>query len=157
MGVEWAVAPNQTWQIPGATMETNTELARQLVQRIAGLEFDSAAHANEHSIEVELPFLARLAPTTRVVGITIASGSLDRCRCFGQDLALLLSELDVQPLLIISSDMNHFATDEENRRLDDMALQAMETLDPAALYDTVSANGISMCGVLPAEQFCVLN
>ena len=84
------------------------------------------------------------------MGVTIGSGNLERCRRFGQDLALLLSELDVQPLLIISSDMNHFANDEENRRLDELALQAMATLDPAALYDTVSANGISMCGLLPA-------
>jgi AmmeMemoRadiSam system radical SAM enzyme/AmmeMemoRadiSam system protein B/AmmeMemoRadiSam system protein A len=149
-GVEWAVAPHQSWQIPGANIDSNLELAQQLVARIEGLEFDSAAHANEHSIEVELPLLARLAPATRVVGITIGGGSFEQCRRFGQDLALLLSEQETQPLLIISSDMNHFATDEENRRLDERALQAMETMDPAKLYDIVRAESISMCGVLPA-------
>jgi AmmeMemoRadiSam system protein B len=46
--------------------------------------------------------------------------------------------------------MNHFASDTENRRLDEMALAAMETLDPEELYGTVMANHISMCGVLPA-------
>ena len=40
--------------------------------------------------------------------------------------------------------------EEENRRLDELALQAMETLDPALLLKTVRENNISMCGVLPA-------
>ena len=54
------------------------------------------------------------------------------------------------PLLVISSDMNHYASDAENRRLDAIALEAMETLDPAKLLATVQDQQISMCGVLPA-------
>ncbi len=53
-------------------------------------------------------------------------------------------------MLLISSDMNHFATDAENRRLDALALAALERGDPEALYETVTRNSISMCGVLPA-------
>ena len=46
--------------------------------------------------------------------------------------------------------MNHFATDEETRRLDEVALAALERLDPEDVYETVTDNNISMCGVLPA-------
>ena len=46
--------------------------------------------------------------------------------------------------------MHHFASDGENRRLDEMALAALETLDPEEVYATVMENEISMCGVLPA-------
>ncbi len=53
-------------------------------------------------------------------------------------------------LLVISSDMNHYASDAENRRLDAMALSAMQTLDPERLDATVRDNRISMCGVGPA-------
>jgi len=53
-------------------------------------------------------------------------------------------------LLVISSDMNHFATDQENRRLDEMALAALDQLDPDHLFDVVHSNNISMCGLLPA-------
>jgi AmmeMemoRadiSam system protein B len=58
--------------------------------------------------------------------------------------------LDQPPLLIISSDMNHYATDRENRRLDQIALDAIRELDPAIVYHTVRDHNISMCGVLPA-------
>jgi AmmeMemoRadiSam system protein B len=149
-GLEWAVAPHATWSIPGATLASDPELARQLCQAIGGLQMDAAAHASEHGIEVELPFIARLAPQTKVVGIAIGGGDLVRCREFADGLAKVISSMPEQPLLVISSDMNHYASDAETRRLDEMALAAMETLDAEKLYETVTSRHISMCGVLPA-------
>jgi AmmeMemoRadiSam system protein B len=150
-GVEWAVAPHDTWALPGGTLRSDPELARKLAEAIPGLELDSAAHQREHAIEVELPLLARLAPDTRVVGITIGAGDLARCRQFATGLANVVRDMQPRPLLVISSDMNHFANDEENRRLDAIALDALETLDPAAVFDTVvTRHNISMCGVRPA-------
>jgi AmmeMemoRadiSam system protein B len=46
--------------------------------------------------------------------------------------------------------MNHYATDAENRRLDAIALAALDRLDPDEIYQTVTENNISMCGLLPA-------
>jgi AmmeMemoRadiSam system protein B len=149
-GMEWSVAPHQTWSIPGGNVPADPQLAQQLVAAIPGLALDAAAHAQEHAIEVELPFLARLSPQSSVVGIVIGAGDLARCRDFAAGLAQVVSSLPEPPLLVISSDMNHFASDEENRRLDEIALSAMETLDPERLYDSVKREHISMCGVLPA-------
>jgi AmmeMemoRadiSam system protein B len=150
MGVEWAVAPQQSWSMPGFTVESDTKLARQLSAAIPGLELDSLAHQREHAIEVELPFIARLAPQSKVVGIAIGGGDYVRCTQFAEGLAGVLRDREDMPLLLISSDMNHFATDAENRRLDEMALSALDTMDPKAIYDTVTGNRISMCGLLPA-------
>lgn len=149
-GVEWAVAPHSAWVIPGASLKGDLPLAQTLAERIDGLQLDAAAHAQEHCIEVELPLIARLAPDATIVGIVIGGGNLQRCQHFGRQLANVIAELPQPPLLVISSDMNHFATDEENRRLDELALTAMESLDPAKLFETVTSNAISMCGMLPA-------
>jgi AmmeMemoRadiSam system protein B len=51
--------------------------------------------------------------------------------------------------LVISSDMNHFADDAQTRRLDRLALDAVATLDPENVYETVRRNRISMCGMAP--------
>ncbi|MDX1948008.1 MAG: AmmeMemoRadiSam system radical SAM enzyme [Pirellulaceae bacterium] len=149
-GVEWAVAPHEKWAIPGATIPSDPALARQLVEAIPGLALDAAAHAQEHAIEVELPFLARFAPQSKVVGIVLGGGNLARCRGFAAGLARVIRTLPEQPLLVISSDLNHFASDAENRRLDEIALEALETLDPERLYETVTRHHISMCGLIPA-------
>ncbi len=149
-GMDWAVAPHLVWSLPGGDIAADPELAKKLAAAVDGLELDAAAHQREHAVEVELPFLARLAPGTRVVGIVMGGGSRELCRQFGADLASVIQEMDPPPLLIISSDMNHYAPDEENRRLDELALEAMESLDADQLHSTVRRHSISMCGVLPA-------
>ena len=150
VGAAWAVAPHRVWQLPGGAVASDRELAEQLAASIPGLKLDAAAHAQEHAIEVQLPLVARLAPATRVVGITIHSGGLDDLQRFGRQLAAALASQSKRPLLVISSDMNHFAGENETHRLDRLALDALKTLDPAALYTTVMSNRISMCGVCPA-------
>jgi AmmeMemoRadiSam system radical SAM enzyme/AmmeMemoRadiSam system protein B/AmmeMemoRadiSam system protein A len=149
-GVDWAVAPHQVWKLPGGDVASDYELAMKLVEAIDDLEADSAAHQNEHGIEVELPIIHRLAPDAKVVGITIGGGNLQRCELFAEQLAGVIREMDERPLLLISSDMNHYATDAENRRLDAMALKEFDALDADALLNTCRANHISMCGVIPA-------
>jgi len=150
MGANWAVSPHRTWSLPGRNVESDPELARQLAAAVAGLELDAAAHAQEHSIEVQLPILARLAPDARVVGISIRSGDLASLQGFADELAGVLRDMPERPLLIISSDMHHEGNDKETRRLDRLALDCIERLDPAGLYETVTRNHIRMCGVLPA-------
>jgi AmmeMemoRadiSam system protein B/AmmeMemoRadiSam system protein A len=150
MGVDWAVAPHRRWLYPGAAVESDVDLARALCDAVGGLELDAAAHQGEHGVEVELPLLARLAPWAKVVGVAVGEADLDECRRFAAGLAGLLRGREEQPLLLVSSDMNHYASDAETRRLDAMALSALETGDPELLYNTVRDNEISMCGVLPA-------
>src|SRR5205823_6322698 len=83
---------------------------------------------------------------TLVVGLAIGGGDWEHCQQFAHGLAEVIRQLPEPPLLLISSDMNHFATDRENRLLDEIALAAMEQLEPAKLLATVSDHNISMCG-----------
>jgi AmmeMemoRadiSam system protein B len=85
-----------------------------------------------------------------VVGIALGAGDLDRCRRLAGGLADVLRGRPDPPLLVISSDLNHYADDAENRRLDAIALAALERLDPAHVYEEVTRHKISMCGLLPA-------
>ncbi len=48
------------------------DLAQKLVENVPGLQFDVAAHEQEHGIEVQLPILERVAPNLKVVGLAIS-------------------------------------------------------------------------------------
>lgn len=149
-GLDWAVAPHRAWSFPGGQLESDLELARAMVGAIPGLQFDAAAHREEHGTEVELPILHRLAPQTRVVGVCVSGASLERCEGFARGLASVLEHFLEPPLLVISSDMNHYANDAETRRLDALALAEFDRLDEDALFETCQSNHISMCGLVPA-------
>ena len=146
-GARWAVAPYQQWLFPGGQLAGDPDLASRLAAGVEGLELDAAAHREEHAIEVQLPLLACVAPQIRLVGIAVGDSPLPELLRFGVAMSVVLRDLPERPLLIVSSDMNHFADDQETRRLDRLALDAIATLDPEALYETVQGNRISMCGM----------
>lgn len=150
-GVDWAVAPHDTWQLsPKASMPGDVELARRIAESVPGMELDAVAHRREHGIEVQLPLLYRLSPKTRVAAIAMSGGGYDELESTAKALANCLSSLEKPPLLVVSSDMNHFADDEENRRRDKLALAALEANDPQGLLQVCASENISMCGQIPA-------
>lgn len=150
VGADWAVAPHRAWSIPSGEVRSDPELAAKLAEKVDLFELDAAAHAPEHSIEVQIPILARLAPSARVIGIAMQGGGLAAIQKSADQLAAVLSEMPRPPLLVVSTDMNHYADEATTRRVDRMAIDALESLDPERLFNTVRENRISMCGVLPA-------
>ncbi len=148
-GPECAIAPWQKWLFPGGGIETNVQLSQQLADEVSTLVLDDRPHRDEHAIEVQLPLLARFAPDSQLVGITIGRVDLKQCQMMAAELAdVLRSRLD-DVLLVVSSDMNHFADDAENRRRDELAMQAIKQLQPEQLYRTCHQHHITMCGMLP--------
>jgi len=138
------------WSTPLGDVSLEADLRTQLCRQIDLLQLDDRAHLYEHSLEVMLPFLQRMQPQLRIVPISLRSLSLDDCLSLGDSLAAVLAEWPAEVLLLASSDMNHFLDAETTRKLDNLAIEAMTSYDPAGLYQTVMENRISMCGVLPA-------
>jgi AmmeMemoRadiSam system protein B len=150
-GLDWAVAPHDQWRLSDtAAMTGDAELAKQIATAVPGMELDASAHRSEHGIEVQLPLLHRLAPETRITAIAMSGGSVEQLRTASKALANCLAAMRDPPLLVISSDMNHFADDQENRRRDRMALNALSQNAPEDLLKICDQENISMCGQVPA-------
>ncbi|MCI4346118.1 MAG: AmmeMemoRadiSam system protein B [Thermoplasmata archaeon] len=134
-----------TWETPIGPVPTDAELLTRL--RAAPLEVDEVAHAPEHSLEVELPFLQYVLPAPRIVALSVTYGSLRFLRDVGAVVRRAISGRDV--LLLASTDFSHYVPEEEARKKDRLALNALATRNPEELYDTVARAEISMCGVAP--------
>jgi len=148
-GERFSVWNEGDWNIPGGSVSFDSALADALLASDAHLKADTAAHMDEHSLEVILPFLHRLEPNTTIVPISISSSSLDSLRQVGQAIGQTLKMFDRPVSIVVSSDMSHYISHDEAKKKDSQALEAVVTLDPAALFNTVRGNNISMCGVLP--------
>lgn len=150
-GLDWAVAPHDRWQLSAtASITGDVEMANLIATSVPGMALDANAHRREHGIEVQLPLLHRLAPSTRLSGIAMTGGTIGQLRKAAKALAKCLTEIDDPPLLVISSDMNHFADDQENRRRDRMALDVFSQNDPEGLLSVCQRENISMCGQVAA-------
>jgi MEMO1 family protein len=149
-GAAAALDPSDAWRTPLGDVPVDRVLARRLMELAPALDSDAEAHRREHSLEVQLPFLQVRRPDVAIVPICIGERSLALCREIGEALAAVCAETDEPPLLLASSDMNHYESRAIGRAKDDMALGRVEELGAEDLFRTVSAEAISMCGVLPA-------
>ncbi len=147
-GERISVVPAGGFEVPGATVPIDEELAAAILDEVPGARADADAHRSEHSVEVELPFLRARQDRLRFVPMVLAGLSEREAIAVGQGLARALAgKGDV--LVVASSDMSHYLTDAEARRVDKIALDALLTGDAATLHRTVRERDISMCGVIP--------
>lgn len=156
MGPAVSVYPEGAWQIPGGAVPVNRDLAQAILARYPSAEADTSAHQREHCLEVQLPFLRQQRRDVRIVPIVLGTRNPVVCRTLGHCLAALITELsgadlssNRRPLLLASTDMNHYESDQVTREKDRHAITAIEHLDPDGLDAAVTDHDISMCGVAP--------
>ena len=117
-----------------------------------GLDFEPAMH-HEHSTEVQMPFIKHYAPQLEVVEMVY--GAFDP-KVLGTIVTDLLR--DEANLVVISTDLSHFYTEEEANKLDNVCLNAIDKRNPSLLHQGCEACGaIGVEGMLIAAQNDDLN
>ena len=114
------------------------------------LEDDPAAHAAEHAVEVQLPFLLARQPQLTVVPVVLGWTDWPRTRAVGEALAAVVRESPEPVLLVASSDMNHYESAAVAAEKDRLALAAVERLDGEELLEVTRRHHVTMCGRVPA-------
>jgi hypothetical protein len=89
---------------------------------------NDAAHADEHSIEVHVPFLQRLLGKFTLVPMVVG-------RCSSEEVVQVIECLyaDAETLVVVSSDLSHYLDDVSARRIDAETCRAIEALEPDAI------------------------
>ncbi|HEY3304876.1 MAG TPA: AmmeMemoRadiSam system protein B, partial [Candidatus Binatia bacterium] len=155
-GASAALSPAESWETPLGRADVDRDLSAQLKTHVDFLAEDGEAHREEHSIEVQLPFLQSVLGEFAFLPVSLSYLTLEECRRLGEAIARLYEAHRVSGeklLLLASSDLNHYKSPKETERLDRMALEKVLALDPAGLLETVEDNDISMCGVIPTAVF----
>lgn len=145
-GAPFAILSDGVWQTPLGMAPIDRFFAEKIVRAFPLLREDPVAHSAEHSLEVQLPFLQRLAPSFAFVPIVIGPARWEPLEALGHALASVIAG-ELEPVLLIaSSDMNHYESDAVTRVKDRKAIDQILALEPRKLFDTVHDEKISMCG-----------
>jgi len=148
MGSALATVKEGVWRTPLGDVEVDGQVADRIVQESRLVDVDDSAHAREHSIEIQLPFLQYLyGQAFKFVPICFLMQDLESSREVGKAVARVLSGKNA--LVIASTDMTHYEPQPAAQRKDKMAIDAILRLDETQLYSTVESRGISMCGYGP--------
>jgi MEMO1 family protein len=149
-GAPMAILTEGSWATPLGETQIDSALATEVFRAYPRLREDSVAHETEHSLEVQIPFLQRLAPGFRFVPIVLASDRYAALEELGHAIAQVAGAHTEPVLIVISSDMNHYESDKVTRVKDRKAIDHILAIDPGGLYDTVRNEEISMCGYAAA-------
>lgn len=137
-----------SWQTPLGEVSVDTELRDIILGGGGPLKKSESAHAREHAIEVQLPFLQYyLGDDFRFVGMTLMSQAKESLDCISEDVISALRKAGEETLPVASTDMSHYISHDEAKEMDRMAIDKMLELDSEGLYNVVTANEISMCGM----------
>jgi AmmeMemoRadiSam system protein B len=147
-GARAAASAVDTWSMPFGEIPIDRELSEAIVDQTE-VVFDDDAHREEHSLEVEVPFLWRCNPGLRLTAIALGMHRAEELAALGQGIARAISAHGEPVLLAASTDMSHQIPLAEAERLDRLAIDEMLALNPLRLYEVVIGNDISMCGVMP--------
>jgi AmmeMemoRadiSam system protein B len=153
-GSALAVMNEGFWRTPLGDVEIDGELANQVVRESRITDIDDSAHSFEHSIEVQLPFLQYLYGSEfKVVPICFLMQDLSSAREVGQAVAKVLAGKN--GIVIASSDMTHYESQESAERKDKMVLEAVKAMDKAKLYSVIEAERVSACGYGPIAALMI--
>jgi AmmeMemoRadiSam system protein B len=103
------------------------------------------AYDQEHSLEIELPFLQRaLAAEFSLLPVMVRAQEAEVSQALGEALAEVLRGRDA--LLVASTDLSHFYDQETARKLDAEMLRCLETFDPLAIFEAERSGKGFACG-----------
>lgn len=145
-----AILSSGAWRTPLGDVPIDGPLAQLLRNACPLLQEDSVAHAGEHSLEVQLPFLQVLVPGFTFVPVALGTIRFNDLVAIGEGIGQVLAKSVEDVLLLTTSDLNHYENEVITREKDKRALQCILDLDARELYDTCRDQDISMCGLGPA-------
>jgi AmmeMemoRadiSam system protein B len=148
-----ALSTADFWQTPLGWVKVDQEINDLLQHQVRFLKADEAAHTQEHSIEVQLPFLQRVLGEFSLIPISLAHISIEECAELGAavaDIVIKNTRSGTRTVVMASSDLSHYLPPKETDKLDGMALAEVLAVNPRALIDVAERENITMCGVRPA-------
>lgn len=154
------VWPGGAWETPLGAVAIDEAWRDELLA--LGAPFVPAAepHAAEHSIEVQLPLVARAFPRARIAPFAVSLRSGEACIAAGRRLGRALAsarERGERVALVASSDLVHYPADELAREVDARVLGPILAIDAEGAFDSeveirarrLPGVACGMCGVEP--------
>jgi AmmeMemoRadiSam system protein B len=152
LGGEISVYPSGSWETPEGDLEVDYEFAKLIIQNSKYAEFDDAAHAMEHSVEVQLPFIKAINPNAKIVPICLMTDDYNKCVDLANAVYKASRERITKICVVASTDMSHYSNASIAKICDDLAIKEIMQLDGKGLLEVVEEKNISMCGAAPVAS-----
>lgn len=139
-----AVYGDGGFETPLGIVESDADLSAVLAGSSKTIRLLPDAHAQEHSIEIQLPFLQVVLGEFRFVPILMGDQSRAACEAVADAIKPEFS--DGKTLLVASSDLSHYHPYDSAVRIDKAVLGRIESMDAEGLLGDLETGRAEACG-----------
>ncbi len=139
-----SIYPGDGYKTPLGTLEIDKEKAKELVSGSSNIKFSTSGHYNEHSLEVQLPFIQNVLGNIPIIPIVIGNQNSKNSRSLGETIGSLFSGENI--LIIASTDLSHYHPYDEAASLDDKVKKLIEGYDVDKFGKEFFGKNLEMCG-----------
>lgn len=139
-----SVWPSGGYETPLGVVPIDSELAGAILGADPVLNSDRKPHAAEHSVEIQLPFLQVVLGTFAFVPIVMGTQDYQTCEAVAD--AILGAAKGKNVLVVGSSDLSHFHTYEQAKRLDQALVDLVQKRDHRGLSRELEDGTCEACG-----------
>jgi len=154
-GERFAISKNGIWKTPFGGVAIDEKMAEDLMKECKLLEYDIIPHMNEHSIEVQLPFLQyRFGNDFKFVPISVMNEFadetlLENCSVIGKGIAKVVKKSKQNWTIIASSDFSHYVEQRMAKETDLSVIRAIKKLNERLVFEKITETNASVCGFGP--------
>ena len=144
-----SIWPRGAWETPFGPVTVAEDLATAIAGASPLIEERPAAHGREHSLEMQMPFVARLLPGVPVVPLVMGHQTRRTSEALGDALARTLdtgAAASRPVLLVASSDLSHFNDARTAAAMDGVVAGCVDAFNPEALMDALEREPTHACG-----------
>jgi AmmeMemoRadiSam system protein B len=138
------------WETPLGQVEIDSEFSLKLQENAPIIDSEPLAHLQEHSCEVQLPFLQYLAmkwdKEFKIVPICLWMQDLQTTTEIGEAIAKTSQEIGRDVVVVASTDFTHYKPQEIASNTDHQVLDAIKDLDEKTMMEKVQELNVTMCG-----------
>ena len=132
------------FETPLGIAAVDRECTESLIESSSVVREHPPAHVREHSLEMQLPFVRRLAPQARIVALVMGRQTPSTAVELGDALATVLRGRNA--LLVASTDLSHYHDANTAARLDAVVIDHVARLDADALQLALDVRPEHACG-----------
>ena len=134
------------FRTPLGTAAVDEALAADLMKR-SGFKFIPEAHKEEHSVEVQVPFVQKVLPEAKIVPVVMGYPEMRTVKALADALGAACAGKKV--LVVASTDMSHFLAKDKANAADARTIELIKALKADAIEGKMEAGENILCGGAP--------
>ncbi len=136
--------PDVQWQTPLGMIDCNKQLCEELIRfdkRIAAIP---EAHASEHCLEVQLPYIQRTLDRFSIVPVVTGAPTPSNISLLTEALGAI--DIDEHTVMVASTDWQHYRPASSGWIMDSLGIDCLKNLDGIRLKRLLSDGRVEACG-----------